>query len=305
MNETWEASLSEWVSRRMPEADGAPLAELGEGDFCRAWALGTRWVVRVPKHEEATAALEREAALLERIAGRLPLPVPRPRFHPAAAEGGTALAIHDRIDGIELTRDVHMALEEPFRSEVPATLGRFLKALHAAPVSAGAEAGLPRVDHQAWIRSWAERTAPGSASPLPVDLQAELHTCFATWDARGPWHDEPAILHADLSPGHVLISLRDARVTGILDWGDAVLGDPARDFIFLYEDWSLDFLDRALAAYASPGEVAGLRSRVLLHYLADQLAWTLPDGSAGASADFRHGVASLRRGVLDFRASLD
>jgi aminoglycoside phosphotransferase (APT) family kinase protein len=38
-------------------------------------------------------------------------------------------------------------------------------------------------------------------------------------------------------------------VTGIIDFGDAVIGDPARDFIFLLEDWSAAFLDEVLRFY--------------------------------------------------------
>jgi aminoglycoside 2''-phosphotransferase len=37
----------------------------------------------------------------------------------------------------------------------------------------------------------------------------------------------PALLHGDLSPDHILDDATADRLTGIIDFGDACLGDPA------------------------------------------------------------------------------
>lgn len=300
-----ERAVVDAVRRRLRDADGARIEPLGEGDFVRAYLLDARRVVRVPKHPRALEALAREARLLRVLTGRLPLRTPRPVFHPPEGEGDVAMAVHDLLPGTELTRDLWQAIPEPRRSELPASLGAFLRALHRQDPGLGLAAGLPIVDHGEGMRVRLEWTAPAVSTPLDAELQSALHQCFARWFTGGPeGRYDPAILHADLSPGHVLVDLERGRLTGIIDWGDAIIGDPARDFIFLYEDWGLEFLERALETYAANGEIAALRSRVLLHYLADQLSWTLPQEAEGRSADFRHGVAALRRGVEDFRRSL-
>ena len=299
-----ERVVVEAVRRRMPEADVGSLEPLGEGDFVRAYTLEARRVVRVPKHPRAVEALAREARLMETLGDRLPLATPRPVFHPPEHEGELAIAVHELLAGTELTLDLWEGIPEPERSELPATVGAFLRALHDQDPELGSAAGLPNIDHAEVMRTRSEWTAPEVPTPLAPELRSALHQCFAQWSADDPaWRYEPAILHADLSPGHILVDRDLGSVTGVIDWGDAVLGDPARDFIFLYEDWGLEFLDRALDAYASDGDVASLRRRVLLHYLADQLSWTLPQEAEGRSADFRHGVAALWRGVEDFRAS--
>lgn len=81
-----------------------------------------------------------------------------------------------------------------------------------------------------------------------------------------------------------------------------MIGDPARDFIFLYEDWGADFLGRVLGGYGVDDATRFL-PRVLLLYLADQLDWTLAAHDAGRMRDFDHGVAALERAVLDVDAN--
>ena len=53
---------------------------------------------------------------------------------------------------------------------------------------------------------------------------------------------KPVLLHADLGPEHLLV--RDGRLVGVIDWGDARFGDPALDYAWLlngpFADWDVD-----------------------------------------------------------------
>jgi aminoglycoside phosphotransferase (APT) family kinase protein len=44
-----------------------------------------------------------------------------------------------------------------------------------------------------------------------------------------PWDGPPAWAHADLSPGNVLV--RDGRLSAVIDWGAAGVGDPTVDLV--------------------------------------------------------------------------
>lgn len=48
--------------------------------------------------------------------------------------------------------------------------------------------------------------------------------------------------HSDLGPEHLLV--RDGRLAGVIDWGDARIGDPALDYAWLldgpFRDWDVD-----------------------------------------------------------------
>ena len=50
------------------------------------------------------------------------------------------------------------------------------------------------------------------------------------------------LTHSDLGPGHLRV--RDGRLAGVIDWGDARIGDPAIDYSWLlngpFPDWDVD-----------------------------------------------------------------
>jgi hypothetical protein len=73
---------------------------------------------------------------------------------------------------------------------------------------------------------------------------------------------QPALIHRDLSGEHILVEQRarcssdlfdptQGRITGILDWEDAAIGDPAFDFTGLL-DFGSEFVQGVLAAYDGP-----------------------------------------------------
>jgi aminoglycoside phosphotransferase (APT) family kinase protein len=53
---------------------------------------------------------------------------------------------------------------------------------------------------------------------------------------------EPVLIHADLGPAHLLV--HDARLSGVIDWSDMRLGDPALDYAWLlnspFAHWDVD-----------------------------------------------------------------
>jgi aminoglycoside phosphotransferase (APT) family kinase protein len=91
---------------------------------------------------------------------------------------------------------------------------------------------------------------------------------------RERWAYRPAILHCDFGPSHVLYEPNELVLTGAIDFGDVTVGDPARDFIFLAEDWNPDFLSLALERYSlEPSE--RLLPRIEITNLLNLLWWAL------------------------------
>ncbi|MDX1624842.1 MAG: phosphotransferase, partial [Gemmatimonadota bacterium] len=267
------------------------------------WLLNGERVVRAPRHGEAARALEREACLLPRIAPLLPVPVPLPELLTGPVTDARPLSIHDRVEGVPLTRDRWSALPEADRAAPARQLGGFLAALHGVDVSAAAGCGLEEMDHRRRARELRRAISSGSGRKLPVPLRESLDEVLREYLAGGAeWSYQPAILHADVSPGHVLVDPERSEVCGVIDWGDAAIGDPARDFVFLYEDWGREFLASAIEAY-DPAETKRFLARVHVQYLIDQLAWTLRASGEGREGNLEHAAAALREGVRDLGRS--
>lgn len=288
--------VADLLRARRPDLEIRSLEPLGEGDFHRAYLLNARWVVRVPKHEQAARALASEACLLPRLAPLLTITVPVPAL--VTGEAGETLALHEYVRGAALTRELWHGMPEPERIRVAARLGAFLRELHGLDTDLARRCGLAPVDHGADMDRLQLRLADRPASLLPDFVRRGLERCFADSMAGAAAGYAPALLHADVSPEHVRVDTDRLEITGVIDWGDARIGDPARDFIFLYEDWGGDFLEHALEAYDA-GARDDLRSRVLRHYLADQLEWTLTAAEQDRHRDVEHGVALLAAGLAD------
>lgn len=289
-----------------PDTARRALEFIGEGDFCRAYLLNGQEIVRVPKHARAGRALAREACLLAQIAPLLAAPVPLPLVQTVSVAGAcdeATVSIHERLAGTELTLELWRSLTEPERVLLARRLGAFLQSLHTVDVAIARGCGVPDMDHAAHAtRLRAEvRGQPGALLPEP--LRQAVEAWLGRYLKGGTaWQYGPATLNADVSPEHVLIDVECAELTGVIDWGDASIGDPARDFIFLYEDWGPEFLGLALDGYEL--EPAGrILPRVHMQYVLDQLAWTLQAGGQQRAADLEHGVAALRSAVHDLENS--
>ena len=273
----------------------ARLRPAGEGDFCLAFRQHAR-IVRVARHAEAAAALEREACVMSRIAAALPLPVPQPVFHRPAER--CAFSVHARIPGAALTRRRWERLPPAVREEAARGLGRFLDALHALPVAEGTRCGVPTLDRAA-CATRLRRDAAVLASRLAPRVATRLDAALARWSAPAADDAEPApvLLHRDVAPGHVLFDARSGALTGVIDFGDLAVGDPARDFIYVHEDFGPEILAGVLRGYGRES-AATLLPRMHAWYLLETVEWA-------AACAGREDVVGMRQAVAEIATELE
>jgi aminoglycoside phosphotransferase (APT) family kinase protein len=62
-----------------------------------------------------------------------------------------------------------------------------------------------------------------------------------------------ALIHADLGPEHLLV--REGRISGVIDWTDAEIGDPALDLCWLLNDAPEAVAEGVAEAYAVTPEL--------------------------------------------------
>lgn len=296
------ADLSRRLGAALPGGPPHDVRPLGDGEYCRAFLVNDGLVARVARHHEADAALRREACVMPALSPRLPVPVPVPRYFGGLAAGEPGFSLHDHLPGTALTRERWERLPDEPRHELARGVGAFLRGLHDVGVEVAAGCGLAEWNPADRARELRRRLAGPDGAALGPDLLGGLRRALDRLEeaCAGP-APRPAILHADLSPEHVLVEEGAHELAAVIDWGDVCLGDPARDFIFLFEDWGDEFLGLALAAYR-PGDPEGFLSRIYLHDLADQLRWTLDSRREGRHVDVREGVAGLEREMEAWQA---
>jgi aminoglycoside phosphotransferase (APT) family kinase protein len=253
------------------------IVPLGRGGDHVAYLVDDRLVVRFRVDgdaADAAASVTREARVLA-VAGELsPLPVPRVEF----VEPGAGCLAYELLPGVPLLGVAAGVRAEHAAAAAAERLGRFLRALHAVPrerVASLVEADDPPMAD--WLAEAAEHYAEVHAA-IP---DRHRRTVEAFLEAAPPdAASELVFSHNDLGIEHVLVDARSLEVTGVIDWSDAALVDPARDFGLVLRDLGPDALDIALAAYR-PGGDAGLRERAGFYAgaaLLEDLAFGLETG---------------------------
>jgi hypothetical protein len=172
---------------------------------------------------------------MPRLARLLPLAVPMP----VILDTAPPRARHVLVPGTPVDRDRLDATDGQL-------IGRFLRALHDAsePVWTGTGLGedSERVPLLAEMR---QQVVP----LLPVDLQEAglglLERCALASRRR-------VLRHGDLGPGHVLAT--DGRVSGVIDWADLALGDPALDLAWPVHGTPAAFADALVSTYGATRE---------------------------------------------------
>jgi aminoglycoside phosphotransferase (APT) family kinase protein len=239
------AAVGRMVAAYLPDHRVDSVVPVGEGGDHLAYEVDGELIVRFGKEPDPAAraaGVDREARLLAAVAAISPLPVPEPVF--TAAEQG-CLA-YRKLPGVPL-----LDLPRPQRSAhagpVAATLGELLTALHAAPVEQ--LAALVGVDDQplAQWRDEAAQTYATVAGEVPVAHRRPVEAFLAAPPPAGGW--TPVFSHNDLGIEHVLVDPDTGMVTGVIDWSDAAIVDPAIDVGLLYGDLGPAAARAALGSY--------------------------------------------------------
>jgi aminoglycoside phosphotransferase (APT) family kinase protein len=159
-----------------------------------------------------------EFALLNLLYGA-GFPVPRPRH---ADESRTILPVPclviDFIDGSAVTDPSQVS--QPL-TEITSQLAAALARLHAAAFT---RAEAPYLAEIAGVAARKIATWP-TALDEPLNEEAVRMALARNWPP--PQASQPVLLHGDYWPGNTL--WRDGALVGVVDWEDAVLGDPLAD----------------------------------------------------------------------------
>ncbi|MFE2071367.1 aminoglycoside phosphotransferase family protein [Streptomyces misionensis] len=186
------------------------------------WWVGARRVLRLAPDREASARRRRELRLRALVRPHVPVAVP------------TSVAHADWVPGLACTLDTVVpggtAEEHDVSAAGEADLAGLLNGLRAVPARQAESLGVPRSAPRSLeaLRRMAVHAAERLAAADEFDAE-RMHQLTPAGAAQLATKPGAAVLtHHGLSGEHVVVSA-DGRVRGILDWTEAVLGDPAED----------------------------------------------------------------------------
>lgn len=236
MAHPWEAEVTlepqvalDLIQEQFPALQASKIAVLGAGWDNTALLVDDQWVFRFPRRQIAVGLIEREYCILPKIAPHLPLAIPVPTLRGTpTARFPWPFTAYQRLPGTtacqaDLTDDQRVALARP--------LAQFLCALHSTPITLGKScrlAGNPFTGvNQDKLQTG---TRLNLEQLLELGLLEDTTVFYELLDSidRYELSNRTVICHGDCYVRHLL--LNDKReLSGVIDWGDIHLGDPAID----------------------------------------------------------------------------
>jgi aminoglycoside phosphotransferase (APT) family kinase protein len=289
-------SVERIINSAFPRMRGMPVEFLDEGWDFRVFEVGGEWVFRFPKHEGSVTKLKMELALLpklnllRKVTDSPSLRIPDYEYSGISpGDPDWPFGGYRKLPGIP-----GHASEEIDWPSVTRQLGSFLSWLHGCSIDSARQAGVPEMPDL--VNYWHARSL-AELETLSVNQVDNDEVRRFLEDHRPASFAGPTCLtHNDLFVEHVLLHPGSGGVSAIIDWGDAVIGEPAIDFAALYSWLGASNVQRLLASYSRPIDDQVLaRARYLA---ACRALRDIAQGCDAARPDWAEvGFAGLRRAL--------
>jgi aminoglycoside phosphotransferase (APT) family kinase protein len=209
------------LAEQFPELADLPITAFRSiGTVNAIFRIGDEVYARLPRMREGTADLDKESHWLPRLAPLLSLRIPEPVANGEPAGGYPyPWAIYRWIEGEPYADD-----RVDDERQAAADLAQFVLDLRRADPAAGAPRGgrRPLLDLDVETRAAIEVFAEFIAADAALDAWADALDA-PVWDGTPVW------IHSDLLRPNLLVQA--GRLSAVLDFGGAGVGDPATDVI--------------------------------------------------------------------------
>ena len=157
---------------------------------------------------------------------------------------------YQKIAGIPLEKK---HLNPQISDNIAIQLAQCISSLHAIPVANLKNTLVPYYEISQWIDMFNELQKKVEKILFPYiepNIQAyisQMFTEYFSWNEKLVFR--PTLVHNDLMKGNILFDPNQHKITGIIDFGDGCVGDPARDFAGIKFDFGIPFAKQTFDLY--------------------------------------------------------
>ncbi|WP_263700904.1 aminoglycoside phosphotransferase family protein [Bacillus thuringiensis] len=156
------------------------------------------------------------------------------------------------IHGEPLKTDTVTKLEDKELKTIITQLAVFLATLHSIPLKQGTTLGFPvekTLTYWKELQTKLNQYVTNSLTSFQKSALNRLFESFFTCIDTSTFQN--TIIHADFTHHHILFDNQNKDISGIIDFGDAQIGDPAFDFAGLYSDFGHEFTTSVYEQYST------------------------------------------------------
>ena len=272
----------------MPDLEIEQFERDEEGLINDVVIVNQEWVFRFAKTEEYARIMQTEMKILDLIRPHLGLHVPTPVYR------SSDCMVYPLLSGQTLSRKRVLGFDESTQDQIAGQLGTFLYRLHRMDVSQ-VDWEIPSTRAPVKRQDWLEIRArvKDKLYPLFQKYQIQWAEGLFTSVLDDPESSEyqPALIHGDFASYHILFDDQERKITGVIDFGMAGMGDAASDIGGLISIYGESFVKKMKKAY--PGLEKYLpRSRFYAQLL--ELEWVLRGFETGETFWFTAHLGGAR-----------
>lgn len=207
-------------------------------------------VFRFPRRKDYESKLPIEVKFTDQFITRSPVDIPKLILHHNVDIGN--YVTYTFLPGAQFKRKLADTFPVEKKLEIARQIGCFLTAIHSFPVSKAKEIGIEEINS---LKSWTDRLEYIKTKVFPYLNQKEqewtIHVFTRFINLITAYPIQNVMSHSDIMPEHIIVDPKTYTLSGIIDFGDIVIADPAYDFTFLNK-YGKDFLEEAYRSYTLP-----------------------------------------------------
>lgn len=245
------ADISDRAAEHGLDIDASTISIIEAGlDFRVAIAQaadGTRWVLRMPRRADVVERATVEGRLLRAVAPLLSVRVPDWQI---VSDRLIAYPLLPGMPGLTLDDSgAPVWSYDPTSSVYATSLGELLAELHAIEPSEVRGTGIDVLSPSDVREKWRADIDTVSAE---FEVAPQTNSRWHAWLADDTfWPDWSVLTHGEIYPAHTLLD--GERITAVLDWTTAEIGDPSKDFAFQQAFASPEAFDLTVRTYVENG----------------------------------------------------
>lgn len=210
---------------------------------------------RFPRRENYVKTLPIEVSFLNLFADKSPIRVPKLTYQ-KDKKSGISYVTYDFISGVQFTKSISNSFSKEELLTIAQQLGSFLTTVHSFPIEKAKQLGVQQINS---LNSWEQRLKKIRKEVFPHISKNEqgwivkLFESFLQIVRKIPIN--LVLTHSDIMPEHIIVDPKTHILSGIIDFGDIKIADPAYDFTFLAR-YGQGFLNQAYQNYSLPRDEA-------------------------------------------------
>lgn len=193
--------------------------------------INDEYVFKFPKYSKGIESLKKETDLLVVLNKYVTLSIPQPEYCKFdSLTAGQAYCGYKLIKGISFSRKKFDDVKD--KETIANQLALFLKQLHGIPLSEVKGLTLEAADnHSEWrnlFRKIQDKLFPYMKKETKDSISDSFNNFF-----EQSFSINQTIIHGDFGPSNIIFDINSQKISGIIDFSEVTIGDPASDIASL------------------------------------------------------------------------